>query len=326
MKRIFLAFLFVSLILGKEIDLSKKIYLQKEIEIGVSEGDSELMFAVIGEVWIDEKGNIYIGDPKSHRIQVFDKDGKFKISLNFQKGEGPGEVQTFTSFFIFEPDLLVVQQSFKPKISIFRIERGLKFLRDINLDFSQSLKAIAPEKNNSICIAGLRHEKIFHIYDINGNYLRSFGEPFKVPSHLSRFKDIPFLRAPWGINYSKGKIFVFNPHKYELLIFQDDRLIQRIREDIPYSPLQITKTNIEGGVGFFFENPVVLSHEKTIYVWRIFDFYKEEAKLDIFIDFKYKGSISVGKTRLKAIDSKGRLYFSEEEEYPKLIVYKVRER
>lgn len=199
-------------------------------------------------------------------------------------------------------------------------------MREINLDFSPSLRAIAPVKNNGICIAGLKHEKILHIYDIQGNYLRSFGEPFKVPSRLSRFKDLPLLRVPWAIDYSKGKLFAFNPHNYELLVFEDDKLIQRIKEDIPYLPLKTTKTNIEGAVGFFFENLVVLSHEKTIYVWRRPDFSKPEAKLDIFIDFKYKGTIPVGKTNLKAIDSHGRLYFKEEEDYPKLIRYKVREK
>lgn len=56
------------------------------------------MFAEIGLVWIDEKGNIYIGDRRNNRIQVFDQNGKFKISLKFQKGEGPGEVQIFTAF------------------------------------------------------------------------------------------------------------------------------------------------------------------------------------------------------------------------------------
>ncbi|MGQ9618784.1 MAG: hypothetical protein ACUVUG_07495 [Candidatus Aminicenantia bacterium] len=52
----------------------------------------------------------------------------------------------------------------------------------------------------------------------------------------------------------------------------------------------------------FFQNPVVLSHEKTIYVWRRPDFSKTEAKIDILIDFKYKGTIPVGNTQLKAID------------------------
>lgn len=326
MKRVFLVLILISVILGKEIDLSRKVFLQKDLEIGLPEGNTELIFGEIGPVWIDEKNNIYIGDRRNNRIQVFYQNGKFKISLKFQKGEGPGEILYFTAFFILEPDLLIIKHAFKPKISIFRIREGLKFLNDINLDFSPSIKSVAPAKNNRICVAGLKQEKIFHIYDLEGNHVKSFGEPFKIPSRLSRFKDLPILRVPWAIDYSEGKIFAFNPHEYELLIFEDTNLIKRIKKDIPYSPLQTTKTNIEGAVGFFFENPVTLSKGKNIYVWRRPDFSTEEAKLDIFIDFKYKGTIPVGKTQLKGIDAQGRLYFSEEENYPKLIRYILREK
>ncbi len=318
--------IFASLISGKEKDLSKKLYLQKDMEIGVCEGDENLMFGNIGIVWIDFKNQIYVGDQKMNRIQVFNHDGKFIKSLTFKKGDGPGEVISFTSFLTLKPNLLIVKHAFKPKISIFKIENGLSFLRDINLDFSPSIRGIAPEKGNRIYVAGLRKEKILHIYDINGNLIKSFGEPFFVPPKLLQFKEIPFIRTPWAIDSSNGFLFVFNPHKYELLIFKDEKLIKTIREELPYSPLQTTKTNMEGAVGFFFENPVVLSYKDTIYIWKRPDFSKEDSFLDIFINFKYHGTISVKNWKLKAIDRNGKLYFAEEEEFPKLIRCSLKEK
>lgn len=323
--RIFISILILtSIVSGKEIDLSKKLFLQKELEIGVEEGDKNLMFGNIGIVWIDRKNQIFVGDQKMNRIQILDENGRFTKSITFKQGEGPGEMQTFTSFFTIEPDILVVKHAFKPKISIFKIESGVKFLRDIILDFSPSIRAIASSKEKKIYVAGLRKGNILHLYDLNGNLVKSFGEPFDVPSKFSEFKEIASI--PWRIDSSDSFLFVFNPHRYELLIFKEEKEFKRIKEPLPYSPLQITETNIEGGIGFFFENPVVVSHERTIYIWKKPDFSKEDAFIDIFFNFKYKGTISVKKWKLKAIDRKGRLYFSEEEEFPKLIRCVVKEK
>lgn len=213
--------LFTNLLSGKEIDLSKKLNLQKDLEIGVVEGDSNLMFGDVGNVWIDNKNQILVGDWKMNRIQVFDEKGKFVKSIAFKKGEGPGEVEVFNTFFTIEPDILVVKHAFKPKISIFKIEKNIKFLRDIILDFSPSIRSIAPAKGNKIYIAGLRKDKILHLYDLNGNLVKSFCEPFDVPSKFSRFKEIASI--PWAIDLSEGFLFIFNPNKYELLIFKMKR-------------------------------------------------------------------------------------------------------
>lgn len=315
--------LLTSLVSGKEIDLSKKLNLQKDLEIGVVEGDTNLMFGDVGNVWIDHKNQILVGDWKMNRIQVFDEKGKFVKSIAFKKGEGPGEVEVFNTFFTIEPDILVVKHAFKPKISIFKIEKNIKFLRDIILDFSPSIRSIAPAKGNKIYIAGLRKDKILHLYDLNGNLVKSFGEPFDVPSKFSKFKQ--YVSIPWAIDFSNGFLFAFNPHQYELLIFKDEKLYKIIKKTLPFFPLMLTESDAESGIGFFFENPVVLSHANKIYVWKNF-YFKNEAFIDIFIDFQYHGTIPAKKWKLKAIDNKGRLYFSEEEEFPKLIRYVLKEK
>lgn len=321
----FLIFILVltGFISGKEIDLSRKLILQKDLEIGVEEGDKNLMFGNVGLVWIDHKNQIFVGDQKMNRIQIFDERGRFIKSMNFKKGEGPGEMETFTSFFTFEKDILVVENAFKPKISIFKIKDGLEFLREINLDFSPSIRSIAPAKENKIYVAGLRKGKILHLYDLNGNLVKSFGDPFDVPSKLLQFKEIPMVRVPWAIDSSNDFLYVFNPHRYEILVFKDEKLFQKIIENLSFFPLQATKPK-EGAVGFFFENPVVLSHQNTVYVWKRPDFSKKDAFIDVFVNFKYKGTIPVKNWTLKAIDRRGRLYFSEEEEFPRLIRCSVR--
>ena len=64
--------------------------------------------------------------------------------------------------------------------------------------------------------------RILHLYDAAGRCLKSFGEYFSMPPELESFKGQPMFSAPLLFNASgDGRIFVLNPHKYEISVFKN---------------------------------------------------------------------------------------------------------
>jgi len=71
---------------GKKI----RIVFEEELPIGVEEGDENYMFG--GRVYFntDDEGNFYVTDWDRKRIQKFDTQGKYLLTMG-RKGQGPGE-------------------------------------------------------------------------------------------------------------------------------------------------------------------------------------------------------------------------------------------
>jgi hypothetical protein len=61
-------------------------------EIGREVGDGPDVFGRIGDVEIDERGNVYVLDRLAAAVQVFDEDGTFLQTLG-RRGQGPGELE-----------------------------------------------------------------------------------------------------------------------------------------------------------------------------------------------------------------------------------------
>lgn len=72
--------------------IETQISLQKELSLGVDEGDENLVFGWISSICFDAEDNIYVLDPRMWRIQKFDSQGTFLKSYAIQDGQGPGEM------------------------------------------------------------------------------------------------------------------------------------------------------------------------------------------------------------------------------------------
>ena len=72
--------------------------------------DENLAFNEPGDIVEDGQGNIYVADAGNYRIQKFNKDGKFVVSLG-RKGQGPGEFSSLRSLNIDAEDRLYVFDS-----------------------------------------------------------------------------------------------------------------------------------------------------------------------------------------------------------------------
>jgi len=63
--------------------------LEEDLSIG-REDDINYIFDAVHNILIDGQGQIYVADSKSKRIQVFDKDGQYLMTVG-RAGQGPGE-------------------------------------------------------------------------------------------------------------------------------------------------------------------------------------------------------------------------------------------
>lgn len=63
--------------------------LEEDLSIGNEEDDNYLFYG-IGDIQVDNEGNIYVLERRNVRVQKFDKNGNYNCTIG-KKGQGPGE-------------------------------------------------------------------------------------------------------------------------------------------------------------------------------------------------------------------------------------------
>ncbi|KKN25403.1 hypothetical protein LCGC14_0885130 [marine sediment metagenome] len=297
---------------------SKEFILIKEFSVGAESGDERYVFAGIENIALDSQENIYVLDRRNYRIHKFDKNGKFLKWIVVEKGNGPKEVSRISGMAVTEKGKIYVQDYNGNKILIF--DERANFLRSFIIDFRAV--NIIPYSEEMIVVLGVKNNHVLHIFNQEGKYLDSFGEPFEIPTKHSQYKNFPQLKLPTRVDRSRnGKIFLVNPHKYEIRVYEGNEIRRVIRhESESFSPLEI-KLADEGRFGMMFPWVPVLEHKTRLYV-TMKEFGQDTVhQLDIFEKDNYIGSLKV-KGYAYAIDKKGHLYFAEEEEFPRVVRYK----
>jgi len=305
----------------------RTFFLTEDLSIGTESEDDNLIFASVASIGLDATGNIYILDWAGGkiRVQVFDPKGKFMKSIALPQGQGPAEVGDNGAAVAVGPaGTVFVLDKGGRKVILF--DKNGTYLRLFKVDFEAS--DIGYLNGDKLIILGLNHGKILHLYDKDGRLLESFGEPFEVPSKLSQYKDIPSLRYPMLFSSSPdGSIYVLNPHRFEVSIFKDAKLIGEVegRSDL-FEPVRVTPP-VQGGFSIFFPILTVLKSGERLYVTVRHRAFKkdEQNEMIVYENNKRVGSLTLPGMPL-AIDGQGRLYCSEETDFPRLARYVVREK
>lgn len=312
-------FLFIQYCSQKQEIKTLNIILEKELEIGVEEGDENYMFAGIIDVEVDSKENIYVLDWKNHTVKKYNEDGKFIQNIG-QRGQGPGEFSAIlVDSFLDRNDRLYVLELLK--VHIFN-QNG-EFIHSFVPDFFPSGIMITQE--DSIILIGPRGDKIFHVYSQEAKYLESFGERFPSPS--LKYKKFRETWGPTNACLSKDeKIYFFNPFKYEIYVYKDKKLVRKIsREVLGYDPPEVTQTG-ESSYSYSYTPTAILESGNELLAYYSPKVMRENGKgyLDIYEkkNSKYLGSIEV-RGYPSAVDSKNHIYFQESMEVPKVIKYKM---
>jgi len=290
----------------------------EDLSIGVEAGDENLMFGIVNDIDLDGEGNIYVLDVRNYRIQKFDNKGSFLQSVPIKKGEGPQEVPRINTIAVTEKGKIYLLGGNGIKILLFD-EHG-EFLRFFKLDF-QAIH-IAPYVEEKAVVLGIKDNHIFHVFSEEGEHLDSFGEPFEIPSRYSQYKDLAPLKFPMRIDGSgDGKLFVLNPHRYEINIYEKNKFVGLLKgKNKAFEPLRITKSNLPG-IGIVFPTVSALEYKERVYVtFRTLLNREVPDQLDIFEKGIPIASLDVDGFAY-AIDKEGRLYFVEEEDFPKVVRY-----
>lgn len=289
--------------------------LKEDLSIGVSTGEEHLMFGGILDVGLDSRQNIYVFDARNLAIRKFDVEGGYISSIIFKRGQGPGEVSQASSMAVM-PDGACFLYDLGTK-KILKFNAAGEFQKSFQLDF-QAMH-ITPYTGQEIAVLGLNDDQIIHIYNVEGGHLFSFGEPFEVPSSLSQYKEMPMLKAPMRFDGNgTGRLFCLNPHKYEVRIYQDGKLERTVNAKSEYfKPLFIGKSD-QGGLGLLFPTLYIFEYKEFLYAG-IRGLGRDPVHhLDIFQGDEKTASLS-GTGLPYAIDNRGRLYFSMEDEYPRMV-------
>jgi len=304
------AFLSLHFCAQEEAPTDKFLALEEISEIGISEGDENYIFGSINDVEVDKWGNIYVLDQKMSRVTKFDEDGKFILKFG-KKGQGPGEFE-FPEAIVLDSERMIYMLS---SGRVLKFDENGRFTHQFPINFYGIDIAIDAEGN--LILLGPSENKIFHVYDKKGNHLYSFGETFEIPEEFSKFKGSRLFKLPLRLWAIENEIYVLNPYRYEIHIYRDTKFIKKLSKDTPDYLRPEIKEAIPGGfAGYVSDN---LFHKRGK---RLFVFFNGKTSnwLDIYHDEQFVKSIKV-EGSLKAIDSKGKFYSSEGEDYLKLALY-----
>jgi len=288
------------------------VTLKPDLTIGVEDGDENLMFGKIIRIDIDGKGNIYVLDYKFRKVVMCGPDGRHLRTIAVPAGQGPREATNLSGIAVTPGGTLFVNDT--RKVIVYGPDG--QFIRSFLVDFMVS--SIGCPGTEDLVAIGPNGGKILHVFDQTGKLLASFGDTFTPPAELEPMKDMPMFGAPILFNCAKdGRIFVLNPHKYEISVFKDRKLelILEGRSEL-FKPIQ------KMGRGFVSTAAHIVKSGNFVFV----AFQNPDPRAlniaDVFQVGKHIGSLEMPGTPHMA-DSQGRIYFAEEEGFPKVLRYTV---
>ncbi|MFO7609880.1 MAG: hypothetical protein R6X35_11920 [Candidatus Krumholzibacteriia bacterium] len=90
------------------------VTLVREWSLG-GEDDEENFFGIVGEVFADDAGNVYLVDNQLAEVQVFDPRGAWLRTLG-RRGDGPGEVRNLRTALLMPDGSLGLVQAFPGQV------------------------------------------------------------------------------------------------------------------------------------------------------------------------------------------------------------------
>ncbi len=135
---------------------------------------------------------------------------------------GPGEFEDPRAIALDSTGRIYVLDS--GKVIIFN--EGGNFIESFCFDFMGV--DIALNDKGNLLILGARDNQLFNVYDREGKYLYSFGNQVNIPEEFSKLKGTGLFRTPLRLWAYGKKIFVMNPYKYEIWLYEDEKLKGRL--------------------------------------------------------------------------------------------------
>jgi hypothetical protein len=286
--------------------------LESNLTLGVEDGDEKLMFGRIVSLDIDSLGNIYVLDYKFRRVSVFDSKGKLLKQIAVPEGQGPREATNLSGIAVTPEGTLFINDM--RKVIVYGSDG--EYRRTFLVDFM--ISSIGCPGTEELVTIGPHEGKILHVFDAQGKHIDSFGDLFTPPGELEPMKEMPMFGAPVLFNCAKdGRIFMLNPHKYEVSVFKD-RKLERVIEgrNDEFKPLQ------KMGRGFISTAAQIVSSGDFVFVALQKLDPRAKKTADVFQAGKQVGSVDLPGTPY-ITDAQGMIYIAEEEGFPRVVRYAV---
>lgn len=286
--------------------------LESNLTIGVEDGDEKLMFGRIVRTDVDSRGNIYVLDGRFRRVSVFDSKGNLLRQIAVPEGQGPREATNLSGIAVTPGGTLFINDMRKVIVYGSDGEYRHTFLVDF------MISSIGCPGTEELLAIGPHDGKILHVFDGQGKLMGSFGDTFTPPGELESMKEMPMFGAPILFNCAKdGRIFVLNPHKYEVSVFKDRKFERTIKgRNDEFKPIQ------KMGRGFISTAAHIVSSGDFVFV--VLQKLDPRAKktADVFRAEKQVGSVDLPGTP-HVTDAQGMIYIAEEEGFPRVVRYAV---
>lgn len=210
----------------------------KRLSIGVFEGDENEMFHNPMDVAVDGTGNIYILDAGHHRIQKFDKRGKYLLTIG-RRGAGPGEILGARDIEVDSKGNIVVFDGMANRISLFN-NKG-QFIDSLKFNLKPFFGVLDSEDN--IYIYGMNNGKLVHKFNPRGEYLFSFLDTVKSKNKRTE----PHLNSMGRLGMTgDDRIYLALIYPYTIYIFNmEGKLLKQVVTETSYAvPPHQTDANI----------------------------------------------------------------------------------
>lgn len=152
-----------------QIKRQKMIYHCKFGEFGVMEGQ----FTEPSGVAVNAQNDIVVADTNNHRIQIFDKEGRFKFQFG-ECGKRDGQLLYPNRVAVVKPsgDIIVTERSPTHQIQIYN-QYG-QFVRKFGANILQHPRGVTVDSKGRIIIVECKVMRVI-IFDQMGNVLNKFG-------------------------------------------------------------------------------------------------------------------------------------------------------
>lgn len=152
-----------------QIKRQKMIYHCKFGEFGVMEGQ----FTEPSGVAVNAQNDIIVADTNNHRIQIFDKEGRFKFQFG-ECGKRDGQLLYPNRVAVVRTsgDIIVTERSPTHQIQIYN-QYG-QFVRKFGANILQHPRGVTVDNKGRIIVVECKVMRVI-IFDQNGNVLQKFG-------------------------------------------------------------------------------------------------------------------------------------------------------
>jgi hypothetical protein len=257
-----------------------KLDLQEDLSIG-SEDDKNYMFYRVRGIAVDNQGNIYVADMSNFRVQKFNRNGKYLMTIG-RKGQGPGEFEQPTKILIDESKGNIYVQD-QMRIKVF--DKEGKYATDIipnkyAFDFIVAGNGSIAAKLSSTTESG-ESARDFAKINSKGEILKTYASfPFyfiiQGKSGTSTVVAFSGLEHDLCIAAVDDQAFLYGFSKeYELNVTDGEgKIVFIIRKDEPYHNFPSSVSNKLRKNQFFYKIPphmpffysILTDNEKRIYV------------------------------------------------------------